>query len=229
MRAVMPDNTLQVEKNLRLPRWHRLHDQGKEGACVGFGLSMMMSILNETQAIADKLPPYIHRYNAQWLWKEAKKIDEWEDTNPDDDNGTSVRAGADILRTIGHQRILRRKVMDADIAQGIQENRWATTVDEIRSSINSNIPVAIGVNWYANFDEPSNEDGDNWIGKGELGYVRGGHCVCIYGASDERQAFRIKNSWGCDYPLVWLPYTVMDRLLREDGEATLVVDRAPVV
>jgi hypothetical protein len=35
----------------------------------------------------------------------------------------------------------------------------------------------------------------------------------------------VKNSWGRAYPLVWLPYAAMERLLKEDGEATLVTDR----
>jgi hypothetical protein len=36
----------------------------------------------------------------------------------------------------------------------------------------------------------------------------------------------ILNSWGRGYPhLVRMPVTVLDRLLREDGEMTLVTDR----
>jgi hypothetical protein len=49
--------------------------------------------------------------------------------------------------------------------------------------------------------------------------------VCVYGASDRRQAFAVKNSWGRSYPLAWLPYEVMVELLREDGEATVITDR----
>jgi len=55
--------------------------------------------------------------------------------------------------------------------------------------------------------------------------VLGGHAVCLYGASDKRQAFRLKNSWGRSFPLVWLPYSRMEMLLRDQGEAVVAVDR----
>jgi hypothetical protein len=67
------------------------YDQGVQGSCVGFGISRMMTILN-----GGKL------YLARWLWDKAKAQDEWAETNPGDDEGTSVRAGLDVLRTQGH-------------------------------------------------------------------------------------------------------------------------------
>lgn len=201
---------LSVNRALKLPSWHWSHDQGAEGACVGHGSSMMKSILDGGR-----------RYNPFWLWNESKKIDEWSDTNPGDDNGTSVRASCDVLRNVGHSRWNKEQ---PDKAYGIASNKWATTVDQMRASLALGIPVSIGINWYANFDQPVQYGKEWWIGRGNLGGVRGGHCVCVYGASDKRQAFRIKNSWGRDYPLVWLPYSAMSRLLDEQGEATLVTD-----
>lgn len=223
--AVAPQVVKAVNKTLRLPRWHWEWDQGQEGACVGYGVSMMMSILNEAQARAAKLTPSSRRYDPRWLWNEAKKIDEFQDTNPGDDNGTTVRAGCDVLRTEGHVRVIKNVDQAVNLTEGIKTNRWATTVDEIRTSIASGIPVAIGISWYTEFDKPILK-GDRWfIGEGNLGTVRGGHCVCLYGASDTYQAFHVKNSWGKDYPLVYLPYATMERLLGESGEAVLVVDR----
>ena len=66
------------------------YDQGQEGACVGFGWSRCMSIFNGKE------------YTARWLWDAAKKRDEWPGTNPGDDNGTSVRAAAQVLKEMGH-------------------------------------------------------------------------------------------------------------------------------
>lgn len=224
LRALLKRGTVErVERTLGLPSYHWQHDQGTEGACVGFGLSMMMAILNERQARATQQKPYVHNYNARWLYHEALKVDEWPG---EDDLGTSVRAGCDVLRALGHVRRVRRVDRPASIADGITANRWATTVDEIRTAIAEGIPVAIGVNWYQRFDPPYLLAGDRIRDDGgNLGYIQGGHCVCLYGASDRRQAFKLKNSWGKDYPLVWLPYSVMDRLLMEDGEATIVTDR----
>ena len=153
--------------------WWEFYDQGREGACVGFGSSRMMSLLNRK------------RYDARWLWNQAKLIDEWEDTNPGDDNGTSVRAAMDVLRGKGH--VLWGGGLKAPGAprqsEGIAANRWARTVSEVMAALKS----------------PANE---------RMGAVR------------------LLNSWGRDYPRrVWMPFETLQRLLDEDGEATLVTDR----
>jgi hypothetical protein len=223
-----------VNKTLTLPRWHWNHDQGSEGACVGFGTTMMMAILNESQRRANKTRPYAVRYDPWWLWDRAKEIDEWPETHPGDGNGTSVRAACDVARDAGLVRYRYTSKLLAHILgnptlpnldEGISTYRWATDVDQMRACIAAGIPISIGVNWYSSFDTPQRVSGEWWIGRGHLGSLRGGHCVCIYGASDKRQAFRVKNSWGKNYPLIWLPYVTMARLLLEQGEACIVTDR----
>lgn len=220
-----------VNRVLPLPYWHATHDQGSEGACVGFGGSMLMAIMNLAQRRAAGTKPYTVRYDPWWLWDRSKERDQWPDTNPGDTNGTSVHASMDVLRDLGHirQRTASKqdRVIDGtpDLAEGIAANRWATNVDDMRTAIALGSPISIGVNWYANFDKPILRSNTYWVGEGDLGRIRGGHAVCVYGASDKRQAFRIKNSWGRNYPLIWMPYTTMTRLLNEHGEATLVTDR----
>lgn len=227
-----PTAVSKVNKVFKLPSWHWSHNQGGEGACEGFGNSMMMAIINYYQhkTAVPPIKPFTVRYDSWWLWDSAKAIDEWADTNPGDDNGTSGRAACDVLRTLGHVQVANKSNDRASdpsplILNGIVANRWATTVDEMRTGIADGLPIAIGVNWYHNFDNPVKKGGYWWIGQSDLGSVRGGHCVCVYGASDSKQAFRVKNSWGRDYPLIWLPYATMERLLQEEGEAALVTDR----
>jgi len=113
--------------------WWNWYDQGAEGACVGFGCSRMMSIYNG------------RRYYARWLWDHAKMRDEWSDTNPGDDKGTSVRAGFDVLRTQGHVHFnnaewyewdiqgdyQRRDALKPNPAEGISANRWFTNMDDL--------------------------------------------------------------------------------------------------
>jgi hypothetical protein len=211
--AVAPATVARVERALPLPAYRARYDQGREGACVGFASSWLTSIFNR------------RFYDARWLWNTAKGIDEWPWTNAGDENGTSVRAAMDVLRTSGHSRIFRGSSRGPDPADGILTNRWATTVDEIRTSIAAGAPVVLGCNWYLNFDAPQLERGRWWIGRGALGHVRSGHAVCIYRASDRMQAVGLVNSWGDRYPLAMLPYETLARLLDEDGEATLVTDR----
>jgi hypothetical protein len=211
-----------VERLLKLPSWHWTHNQGDEGACVGFGGAMMKAILDGK------------RFNPWWLWDRSKMIDEWPETVPGDDQGTSVRASCEVMRAAGmvplkttgvqpaYSRTIHTKV--GDMASGIKTYRWATTVDQMRAGLAAGVPISIGVNWYAGFDAPTTRNNEQYIFIGKT-RPRGGHCVCVYGASDSRQAFRVKNSWGRSYPLVWLPYTTMARLLNEQGEAALVTDR----
>lgn len=100
--------------------WYDFYNQGTDGACVGFGCSRVMSLLNRK------------RYDARWLWNEAKKVDEWPETNPGDDNGTSVRAGLDVLQRQGH--IVYRAKNEPDYpnrAEGISAYRWIRSVDDL--------------------------------------------------------------------------------------------------
>jgi hypothetical protein len=113
------------------------YDQGVQGSCVGFGISRMMTILN-----GGKL------YLARWLWDKAKAQDEWAETNPGDDEGTSVRAGLDVLRTQGHvpwrdsyeaQGLQtdwrRRDQLAGSPGEGIAVNRWATSTQDALNAL----------------------------------------------------------------------------------------------
>jgi len=245
LRAVMAETVATVEETLALPYWHWSHDQGEEGSCVGHGCVMERAITNTAQNKGQGMWRPGRRYDPLDLWNRAKLIDPWPETNPGDDNGTSVRAGYDVLRTVGPRIIavngiilssetglpeVSDKRYAPELAEGVVRTRWAQNVDELRSGLSAGIPVTIGVNWYAGLERFTRKPGpfattEHWIGEGDLGRIRGGHCVCLYGASDKRQAFKVKNSWGRGYPLVWLPYRTMQRLLDEDGEAALATDR----
>ncbi len=205
-----------AERTLKLPYHYRpKYDQGKEGACVGFALSWAMSILNR------------QFYDAFWLYRQAQRVDDWPG---EDYSGTSVRAGCDVLRDQGH-RLLHQHSHEhhPERDHGIQRNEWATTVDSIRSCIASGVPVVMGVDWMTNFDAPVKKGREYWIGEGDLGRIRGGHAICAYAVSDKRQAVKLVNSWSTSYPLVWLGYDVLQRLLdgiAYPGEATVLVDRS---
>lgn len=212
-----------TEKSLGLPWWWKDHDQGDEGACVGFGDSAMMSITNHYQRLKTTGRAITYRYDCGWLYNEAQLVDEWDDTPPEE--GTSVRAACQILRARGHRRVQNGITGPELTAHGISAYRWATTIDEVRAAIFGGLAVAIGINWYDNFDDPVVFNKERWIGRSDLGYIRGGHCVCLFRMSDRRQAFQLMNSWGPYYPPVWVPYTVLDRLIDEQGEIAVITDR----
>lgn len=212
-----------TEKNLGLPWWWKQHDQGQEGACVGFGSSAMMSITNHAQRLRATGKAVTYRYDARWLYLEAQLVDYWEETPPEE--GTSVDASCQILHKRGHRRVQNGIAGPETIQHGIAAYRWATTVDEIRAAIHGNCAVSMGVNWYEGFHNPALHNGEWWIGRGDLGSVLGGHCICIFRMSDRREAFRIMNSWGDEFPPSWISYAVVERLIDEYGEFAVITDR----
>lgn len=148
--------------------WWDFYDQGNEGACVGFSESRAKSLVDRT------------RYSGQWLYKEAQKIDEWPGEGYD---GTSVRAGLEVLRTRGHRRLIGGTLQPERVGDGIAAYRWLRSVDEV-------------------------------------------HAVIKMPLADQLGAVPLLNSWGRYYPhIVWLPDSVLDRLLSEDGEAATFTDR----
>jgi hypothetical protein len=112
--------------------WWDFYDQGAEGACVGFGWSRCMSLLNQ------------ELYTARWLWDRAKETDEWPDTNPGDDNGTSVRAAGGILSAKGHvdwkdeyadDDYTERAGYPPESVDGIARFRWAESVEDVHRAL----------------------------------------------------------------------------------------------
>lgn len=139
-----------------------------DGSCVGFSESRAKSLVDRT------------RYAAHWLYEEAQRIDEWPG---EDYEGTSVRAGLEVLRTKGHRRLINGVLQPLRDGDGIAAYRWATSVEEVHSIIQ--MPLA-----------------------------------------DSLGGVPLLQSWGRDYPhITWLPDSVLDRLLREDGEAATFTDR----
>jgi hypothetical protein len=206
-----------VERNLIIPYALRtFYNQGGYNACVGFSTSWMMSIYN-------CIPQ--QKYDALWLYHQAQLLDGDPETSPENDVGTYVWAAMYALQKLGHKKL---KENNPDARDGIMSYYWATKTDDVRTAIALGRPVVIGINWYNEFMTPQLIRGEYWIGKSQMSSSLGGHAICVCGASDKRQAFKLINSWGLTYPQVWLPYIVFDKLMGEYGEACIAVDRKEV-
>lgn len=96
--------------------WWEFFDQGSEGACVGFSVSRMMTLLNRK------------RYDAMALYAEARRVDDWPG---EDYSGTSVRAGCDVARKTGMWISHAGTISGPLLGEGIDQNRWALSVSEI--------------------------------------------------------------------------------------------------
>lgn len=109
---------LRPDRVTDLGTWHELYDQGSRGACVGFSCARSRSLVER------------RKYDGNWIYDEALKIDEWPG---EADEGTSVRAGFNVMKNQGVMRL------DGDLEpdEGISAYRWMTTVDEVRYVLDS--------------------------------------------------------------------------------------------
>jgi hypothetical protein len=100
-----------------LTSWWRKYDQWPLSGCVGWSIARGMSLLNR------------EFYSGEMVYRQALKIDEWPG---EADEGTSVRAGLEVVRTMGMWD-MRKGVPAAgpDALDGIHEYRWANSVEEV--------------------------------------------------------------------------------------------------
>ena len=173
-------------------------DQGEDGACVGFGWS------HELAAAPIRVAGIDNR-TAFGLYKQAQQIDEWPG---DDYEGTSVLAGAKVVKRNGY----------------MPEYRWAFGLDDVLDTLSQYGPVVLGTNWYEGMFDP---DASGYIRP--TGDVSGGHCYLARGIAVARGHVRIRNSWGEGWGLdgdARIRWADLRKLLEEDGEACVPVVRA---
>lgn len=143
-------------------------------------------------------------FNPSTIYAEAQKIDEWPG---EDYDGTSVRAGAKILKRLGV----------------ISEYRWAYTLDDVVQAVLNLGPVVVGTWWYTDMFMPNS--------KGVItatGQKAGGHAYVINGVNVKKRIFRIKNSWGRSWGKnghAYISFDDFDKLLKDWGEACMAFEK----
>lgn len=173
-------------------------DQGDVAACVGFAWEAWMRC---TPLPSNPPPGPIDIYH---------RALELDDLDGEDYNGTTVRAGAQVMEEAGH----------------LKQYVWARDVETIRDFVLIRGPVVMGTNWYEGMSNPSFL---NYLKP--TGDVIGGHAYMIFGYSSSRDAFRMQNSWGSGFGWngrAWIKSRDLARLLDEDGECAAGVE-VPVV
>lgn len=175
-------------------------DQGPLPHCVGYAWTHWLEdgpVTHKGQA------PIV---NPAELYRAAQRVDEWPGESYD---GTSVRAGAKILQEMGL----------------IAEYRWGWDLDSLVAALLAEGPVVVGTWWYAGM-----------MGADEKGFVRatgrrlGGHAYLVNGVNVRERRLRLKNSWGRSWGQnghAWISFDDMERLITEDGEVCLALERRP--
>jgi hypothetical protein len=143
-------------------------------------------------------------FSPEMVYRNAQKIDEWPG---EDYDGTSVRAGAKILRNLGV----------------ISEFRWASNVDEVVNCLLNVGPMVVGTWWHRDMFYPD----ENGIIR-PAGGKMGGHAYVLDGISLEKGLIRVKNSWGRDWGKNGFAYIRIDdfaSLLSDQGEACMAFEK----
>ncbi len=189
-------------------------DQGREGACVGFGctaeaLASPVRVRFYAKEVASDLAPADPNQVAREAYRRAQQIDEWEGEQY---SGTSVLAGMKVGRERGWW----------------SGYRWALNMGELRAALEEG-PVVIGVEWRSGM----------YRAPGGIlsvsGGVVGGHCILITGYTPRHRttkgsAYRLRNSWSEDWGVNGSAYISADDLdgilFQAGGEASVPVGRA---
>lgn len=179
-------------------------DQGDTPQCVAYAWCHW---LEDGPIEQIGLPPCIE---PSVLYEEAQKVD----SIPGEDyEGTTVRAGAKVLQARGF----------------IQEYRWLDTrkkgqgLKDLVRTILEEGPVVMGTNWYASMDEVQSNEQLVLKGKTPVG----GHAYLINAVNTKLQLFRAKNSWKRSWGIdghAYIPFSMMERLIYEEGEGCLAVE-----
>ena len=189
-------------------------DQGQTGTCVGHGWAHWFE---------DSPVNPLGTVDPFGIYRDACLIDEWED-NDDQDLfwGTSVRAGAEVLKT----------------RDGISSYYWAEPVNDdgglqdVIDAVGYKGPVVMGTNWYPMMEVPIYKLWPDGLVRKTLllGGIDqqpvGGHCYVLNGVDVPNRLFRMKNSWGRGWGSngrAVISFGNVRRLLKEDGEACIAL------
>lgn len=195
------------DKPLRSYSWNKnvWLDQGSEGACVGF------SVCHELAARPGVVTELTNWYAREEIYWEAQKRDPWAGgAYPGAEpfyEGSSVLAGIQVAHELGY----------------FEEYRWAFSEHDLALAVGYRGPAVLGVNWYTGMFDT---DADGYISP--TGQIAGGHAILCAAISVKNDAYRLDNSWGLGWGVngsCYIKRADLARLLAEDGEACIPVDR----
>lgn len=175
-------------------------DQGQTPHCVAYSWTHWLNEGPTTQRSSFHGKAAI---DTTYLYNEAQLVDEWPG---EDYAGTSVRAGAKILKRDGF----------------ISSYNWAFDIDTIVNTLLTAGPMVVGTTWHYDMFFP-NEKGII----SATGQVMGGHAYLLDGVNTKTKLLRIKNSWGRDWGkrgFAYISFDDMAKLIADYGEACLATE-----
>lgn len=181
-------------------------DQGREGACTGFGVTNELRFYPKCVRGLDDV------FARETIYWNAQRNDPWPGgAYPGASplyEGTSVLAAVKQAQTLGYYR----------------EYRWAFTEDDLALSVSHLGPVILGVDWWTGMMHPDTSGALH-----RTGQVEGGHCVLVIGINTTSSYYTIYNSWGPTWGRTGkarITRTDMAALLAANGDACVITARS---
>lgn len=164
-----PMSSILEKQNVKLISRHhaigKIMNQGQTSSCVGHACKLL---LTSEPFVQTGPSPFV-------IYREARVIDEFPD---DETEGTSIRAGLNVLRNKGF----------------IKSYYWAKTTNDVIKYLLNYGPVVAGTSWFQNMFYPDNF---GFVDpKGSLDHEHSGHAYLITGVNIKKGYFVGANSWG---------------------------------
>ena len=186
-------------------------DQGSHPHCVGYSWTHWLEDGPVAQPNIPGDPDY-----ADALYKECQLVDEWPG---EDYDGTSVRAGAKVLKSRG--------LIDAYY--------FAFDIESVKLNLLERSPVVVGTTWYNSMFEPKKYDDRTYVCEVDQNSGKaGGHAYVLNGIDLEKEIdgstgyMRLKNSWGRNWAFqgrCFISIDDVEKLLEEEGEMCIAKEK----
>ena len=201
-------------------------NQGNQGSCVAWSVAYAMKSYQEKieekhsferNGTLDKKtvfsPAYIYNQisrgqdQGSQIWEALNLVMKkgaatWNDM-PYDERDFRRQPNADIVKEAGKFRITYWRAVDT------------ANISDIKAHLASGYPVLIGAYVDTGF---MNLQGPNSLYNKISDLNGGGHAMCLVGYDNERQAFKLINSWGTtwgDQGFGWIDYQFFPKVVRE--------------
>jgi hypothetical protein len=187
-------------------------NQGSLGSCTGnategaLGCSPFFESLAGNPAQPSTTDANADEQQAVSLYSAATALDDYDGAYPPVDTGSD---GLSVAKA-------------AQAAGLISGYTHCFSIDDVLDALGTQ-PVITGVNWYSSFDTP---DENGIVTLPRKATVRGGHEFVLTEIDADRELIGADNSWDLTWGLqgrFYIPFAVYERLLSEEGDATVFV------
>jgi hypothetical protein len=188
-------------------------NQGSLGSCTGNATEGALGCSPFFEAIppANSARPSatdadLDEQQAVGLYSAATKLDDYDGAYPPVDTGSDGLSVAKAAQQAGL----------------ISVYTLCFSIDGFLDALGKQ-PVITGVNWYSSFDSP---DENGIVTLPRSATVRGGHEFVLTEIDADRELIGADNSWDLTWGLqgrFYIPFAVYERLLSEEGDATVFV------